>query len=64
MTGGFAAESSLQRILPRGSLFEASKRIEGLYNNPGSGSIKLSDGSGWAIVPRLVLFLFFLFHHF
>jgi hypothetical protein len=41
------------RKLPRGSVFEASKRIEasGAFSQ-GSGLIKLSDNSGWAIVPK------------
>jgi hypothetical protein len=41
------------RKLPRGSVFEASKRMEasGAFNQ-GSGLIKLSDNSGWAIVPK------------
>jgi hypothetical protein len=41
------------RKLPRGSIFEASKRIEssGAFAQ-GAGLIKLSDNSGWAIVPR------------
>jgi hypothetical protein len=41
------------RILPRGVMFEASKRMEssGAFNR-GAGLIKLSDNSGWAIVPR------------
>ena len=41
------------RILPRGTIFESSRRMEtaDVYT-PGSGLIKLSDGSGWAIVPR------------
>jgi hypothetical protein len=41
------------RKLPRGSLFEAAKRIEtpGSFHQ-GAGLIKLSDNSGWAIVPR------------
>lgn len=40
------------RKLPRGSVFEASKRMEasGAYSQ-GVGLIKLSDNSGWAIVP-------------
>ena len=44
---------SKARILPRGVLFEASRRMEstGAYNQ-GAGLIKLSDNSGWAIVPR------------
>ena len=41
------------RKLPRGSVFEASKRMEssGAFSL-GSGLIKLSDNSGWAIVPK------------
>jgi hypothetical protein len=41
------------RILPRGVMFEAAKRMEasGAFNR-GAGLIKLSDNSGWAIVPR------------
>ena len=39
------------RILPRGAIFEASSRMEqsGSYSQ---GLIKLSDKSGWAIIPR------------
>ena len=41
------------RILPRGALFEASKRMENSASfNQGAGLIKLYDGSGWAIVPK------------
>jgi hypothetical protein len=42
------------RMLPRGALFEASKRIERAPSNypPGSGLIKLADNTGWAIVPN------------
>jgi hypothetical protein len=40
------------RILPRGALFEASRRIESSSYGPGAGLIKLADNSGWAIVPR------------
>ncbi len=42
------------RILPRGALFEASKRIERAPSNyaPGSGLIKLKDNTGWAIIPN------------
>jgi hypothetical protein len=45
--------SSKTRILPRGSLFEASRRMEntGAFSQ-GAGLIKLSDNSGWAIIPR------------
>lgn len=41
------------RKLPRGSLFEASKRVEspGAFSQ-GAGLIKLSDNSGWAIIPK------------
>lgn len=41
------------RILPRGALFEASKRMDtsGGYSQ-GAGLIKLADNSGWAIVPH------------
>jgi hypothetical protein len=44
---------SKSRILPYGVLFEASTRMEttGSYNQ-GAGLIKLSDSSGWAVVPR------------
>jgi hypothetical protein len=43
------------RLLARGQIFEASRRVEvssdsSLYTN-GQGLIKLADGSGWAIVP-------------
>jgi hypothetical protein len=46
--------TSKSRILPRGVLFEASTRMEttDAYYNQGAGLIKLSDNSGWAIVPR------------
>lgn len=41
------------RKLPRGSVFEASKRMEASSAfNQGAGLIKLSDNSGWAIVPK------------
>jgi hypothetical protein len=41
------------RKLPRGSVFEASKRMEASNAfSQGAGLIKLSDNSGWAIVPR------------
>lgn len=45
--------NSKTRILPCGALFESSRRMEttGSYNQ-GAGLIKLSDSSGWAIVPR------------
>lgn len=41
------------RILPRGVVFEASRRMEasGAFNR-GAGLVKLSDGSGWAIIPH------------
>ena len=41
------------RILPRGALFEASKRMERAPTNyaPGSGLIKLADNTGWAVIP-------------
>ena len=41
------------RILPRGVLFESSRRMEstGAYSQ-GAGLIKLSDNSGWAVIPR------------
>lgn len=46
-------EPKKSRILPYGTLFEASKRItnSGVYS-PGAGLVKLSDNSGWAIIPR------------
>ena len=45
--------SGKHRILPKGALFEASKRIENAGNYaPGSGLIKLSDNTGWAIIPN------------
>eukprot|EP00980_Cylindrotheca_fusiformis_P020725 scaffold7738_cov133-Cylindrotheca_fusiformis.AAC.34 len=41
------------RKLPRGSVFEASKRMESSGGfGEGAGLIKLSDNSGWAIVPK------------
>jgi hypothetical protein len=41
-----------QRILPRGAIFEASRRMETSTSfSQGAGLIKLSDNSGWAIVP-------------
>jgi len=42
-----------QRILPRGVIFEASRRIEKSSSliQGGAGLIKLLDNSGWAIVP-------------
>lgn len=41
------------RILPRGVLFEASKRMEASTSfNRGAGLVKLSDDSGWAIIPH------------
>jgi len=40
------------RILAPGVLFETSKRVERVGNlTPGSGLLKLADGTGWAIVP-------------
>lgn len=40
------------RILARGVLFEASKRVERVGNfTPGSGLLKLADNTGWAIIP-------------
>ncbi|CAB9512845.1 expressed unknown protein [Seminavis robusta] len=42
------------RTLPRGAVFEASKRMEtsnALFHQ-GAGLIKLADNSGWAIVPH------------
>jgi len=45
--------SGKHRILPKGALFEASKRIENAGNYaPGSGLIKLADNTGWAIIPN------------
>mmetsp|Transcript_15498 Transcript_15498/g.29244 ORF Transcript_15498/g.29244 Transcript_15498/m.29244 type:complete len:1113 (-) Transcript_15498:42-3380(-) len=45
--------SGKYRFLPRGALFEASRRIEKATNfTPGSGLIKLADNTGWAIVPN------------
>ena len=45
--------SGRTRVLKRGTIFEASKRMEsaGVYT-PGAALIKLSDKSGWAIVPH------------
>jgi hypothetical protein len=45
--------SSRTRVLPRGAAFEACRQMEssGAYSQ-GAGLIKLSDNSGWAIVPR------------
>jgi hypothetical protein len=41
------------RKLPRGCVFEASKRMEASNAfSQGAGLIKLSDNSGWAIVPK------------
>jgi len=42
------------RILPRGAVFEASKRMEpsDAVFGQGAGLIKLADNSGWAIVPH------------
>lgn len=41
------------RLLPRGVVFEASKRMEasGAFHR-GAGLVKLSDNSGWAIIPH------------
>lgn len=46
--------SSKKRVIPRGALFEASKRMEssGAAFSQGAGLIKLADNSGWAIVPH------------
>jgi len=56
-TGSPAVFDSVLRArkLPRGCVFEASKRMEstGAFGE-GDGLIKLSDNSGWAIVPRQV----------
>ena len=48
-----ADPSSKKRVIPRGALFEASKRMEssGAFSQ-GAGLIKLSDNSGWAIIPH------------
>ena len=44
--------SGKTRILSRGALFEASKRMERAeHYTPGSGLIKLADKTGWAIIP-------------
>ena len=41
-----------QRILPKGAIFEASRRMEASAGfSGGAGLIKLSDNSGWAIIP-------------
>lgn len=45
------------RILPRGAVFEASKRMETseaalFHHQGGAGLIKLADNSGWVIVPH------------
>ena len=41
-----------QRILPKGAIFEASRRMEKSTSfSQGIGLIKLSDNSGWAIIP-------------
>ena len=41
-----------QRILPKGAVFEASRRMERSTSfSQGTGLIKLSDNSGWAIIP-------------
>jgi len=65
MAGSFANDPSIlrtdstdsaskTRIIPRGKLFEASKRLEvsGLTYTPGAGLIKLADNSGWAMAPN------------
>ena len=65
MAGSFANDPSIlrtastdsaskTRIIPRGKMFEASKRLEvsGLTYTPGAGLIKLADNSGWAMVPN------------
>jgi len=45
--------SGKHRILPKGALFEASKRIENAGNYaPGSGLVKLADNTGWAVIPN------------
>lgn len=47
--------SGKYRILPRGALFETSKRMEKAGNYaPGSGLIKLADNTGWAIIPTRI----------
>jgi hypothetical protein len=44
---------SRTRILPRGVLFEAASRVEQTVAfSDGEGLIKLSDNSGWAIIPH------------
>ena len=43
--------NSQTRRLPRGALFEASTRMTPASVHEGSGLIRLSDNSGWAIVP-------------
>jgi hypothetical protein len=41
------------RVLPRGAIFEALTRMESSSSfSQGAGLIKLSDHSGWAIVPK------------
>ncbi|CAJ1959609.1 unnamed protein product [Cylindrotheca closterium] len=54
-TGSPAVFDSVLRArkLPRGCVFEASKRMDskGAFGE-GDGLIKLSDNSGWAIVPK------------
>lgn len=44
--------SSKKRVIPRGALFEASKRMEnpGAFSQ-GAGLVKLADNSGWAVIP-------------
>lgn len=42
-----------QRLLPRGVIFEASRQIEKSSSliQGGAGLVRLSDNSGWAIIP-------------
>lgn len=49
---GNAENSSKKRVIPRGALFEASKRMESSGAIQGAGIIKLADNSGWAIIPH------------
>ena len=43
------------RLIPPGSIFEASKRRERAgQHTPGSGLLRLSDKTGWAIVPTRI----------
>lgn len=49
-------DNNRTRILSRGTLFEASKRMEstsGVLFSSGAGLIKLADNSGWAIIPHV-----------